>query len=88
MTQHDNPLTPTDPKGGLQGYQDDFDTSQHDPLLNDEGDAPTAPGASRRDMASEFNKTDHGEPEEKEDLREQIEDLDEDDDKDRATEKW
>lgn len=68
----------------LQNYQDDLDTSSqiHDPIIDEETDDPTEElGVDKTEFKKELDKYDndeagHGD----DDMREHIEDLDEDGD--------
>lgn len=74
-----------DPKGGLQGYQDDLDTSKGDAVSNEIGDDPSSrvvggvgelgPALAKTDDQLGLNEDD--------DLREDLEDRGEDDKADR-----
>jgi hypothetical protein len=67
------------PKGGLQHYQDDLDTSKKDEVSNEIGDDPSkriVGGASQLSQA--LAQTDEAQLDENDDLREDLEDRDED----------
>lgn len=73
------------PKGGLQGYQDDLDTSKKDAASDELGDDPsTRIVGGAGELGPALAKTADGQGlNEDDDLRENLEDADEDDKNDR-----
>lgn len=65
----------------VQSYQDelDIDPSKTDPVMSEENDDPVAMlGVPAGELASELDKRDLDDPHTTDDMREQIEDLDQD----------
>lgn len=78
-----DPATDPDDKLQVRGYQDELDTDDEatDPIMDEESDDPTKDlGVDPKEFKAELDKYDFDDDEEGDDRREQLEDLDEDDD--------